>query len=74
MHNFTKQIGGSVGTTKDVYEEWAGTPESRAAKACPPGHCRTPSAPCRDRCIQIIQPRDTKDEPTPVGVREVPHG
>lgn len=33
--------------------------------ACPAGHCRTPSVPCRGRCIQLIQPRDTTDKPVP---------
>jgi hypothetical protein len=42
-------------------------------KACPPGHCRTPSAPCRGACVQTIQPRDTADVPVPVGV-DLPDG
>lgn len=37
-------------------------------RACPPGHCRTPSAPCRGQCSQVIQPRETSDVPVPCGV------
>jgi hypothetical protein len=46
---------------------------SDGGAACPPGHCRTPSAPCRGTCVQTIQPRDTTDAPVPCGVAEVPN-
>jgi hypothetical protein len=38
---------------------------ARGVMACPPGHCRTPSAPCHGQCIQAVQPRDTNDQPVP---------
>jgi hypothetical protein len=57
----------SVKAAKDVAAKFMTDLASRV-KACPPGHCRTPSAPCRGACVQTIQPRDTADVPVPVGV------
>lgn len=51
-----------------AYTKHKAAQAARGVRACAPGECRTPAAPCRGACIQTGQPRDTTDEPRPCGV------